>query len=142
MISGCGYLLWYHVTIFNCLHIHNNNYFTNIKSIFKVDCKMQGARTNCRGMGSTWQTGSVGLHMSARDAARSHQLRPAHQGVLGIGLRAEQSVYWPGFWSDIEETRSKCSTCQKIAPSQAKLPPMDTGAELPGSSTSVWTTCP
>jgi hypothetical protein len=42
-----------------------------------------------------------------------------------MGLRAEQSVYWPGFWSDIEETRSKCSTCQKIPPSQAKLPPME-----------------
>jgi hypothetical protein len=42
-ISGCGYLLWYHVSIFNCLHIYNNNYFTNIKSIFKVDCKVQGA---------------------------------------------------------------------------------------------------
>jgi hypothetical protein len=32
------------VTNFNYLHIHNYNYFTNIKSIFKVDCKMQGAR--------------------------------------------------------------------------------------------------
>jgi hypothetical protein len=60
--SGSGYLLWYHVT-FNCLRIHNHNYFTNIKSIFKVDCKMQGARciesrTNCRGIESTmtWQT--------------------------------------------------------------------------------------
>ena len=63
--------------------------------------------------------------MSARDAARSHQLRPDHQGVLGMGLRAEQSVYWPGFWSDIEGTRSRCSTCQKIAPSQAKLPPVE-----------------
>jgi hypothetical protein len=42
-----------------------------------------------------------------------------------MGLRAEQSVYWPGFWSDIEKTRSKCSTCQKIAPSQAKLPPIE-----------------
>jgi hypothetical protein len=63
VISGSGYLLWYLVTIFNCLHIHNHNYFTNIKSIFKVDCKMQCAmcvesRTNCWGIGSTmtWQT--------------------------------------------------------------------------------------
>ena len=52
-------------------------------------------------------------------------LHSAHQGVLGIGLRAEQAVYCPGFWSDIEETRSRCSTCQKIAPSQAKLPPVE-----------------
>ena len=34
-------------------------------------------------------------------------------------------MYWPGFWSDIEETRSKCSTCPKIAPSQANLPPVE-----------------
>jgi hypothetical protein len=53
-------------------------------------------------------------------------LHSAHQGLLGMGLRAEQSMCWPGFWSDIGETRSKCSTCQKIAPSQAKLPPMMT----------------
>ena len=66
-----------------------------------------------------------GLHRSTTDAARSYQLRPAHQVVLGMCLRADQSVYWPVFWSDIEKTRSKCSTCQKIAPSQAKLPPME-----------------
>ena len=35
-------------------------------------------------------------------------------------------MYWPGFWSDIEVTRSRCSTCQKIAPSLAKLPPVET----------------
>ena len=52
-------------------------------------------------------------------------LHSAHHGVLGMGLRAEQAVYWPGFWSDIEETRSRCSTVQKIAPSQAKLPPVE-----------------
>ena len=43
----------------------------------------------------------------------------------GMGLSAEQSVYWPGFWSDIEGTRSKCSNCQKIAPSQTNLPPVE-----------------
>ena len=25
-----------------------------------------------------------------------------HQGVLGLGLRAEQAGFWPGFWSDIK----------------------------------------
>jgi hypothetical protein len=52
-------------------------------------------------------------------------LHSAHQGVLSMGLRAEQAVYWPGFWSDIESTRARCSTCDKIAPSQAKLPPVE-----------------
>jgi hypothetical protein len=42
-----------------------------------------------------------------------------------MGLSAEQYVYWPGFWSDIEGTRSKCPNCQKIAPSQAKLPTVE-----------------
>ena len=52
-------------------------------------------------------------------------LHSAHQGVLSMGLRAEQSLYWPGFWTEIERTRAECSTCQKIAPSQAKLPPVE-----------------
>jgi hypothetical protein len=52
-------------------------------------------------------------------------LHSAHQEVHGMGLRAEQAVYWPGFWTDIEETRTNCYTCQKIAPSQAKLPPVE-----------------
>ena len=52
-------------------------------------------------------------------------LHSAHQGVLSMGLRAEQAVYWPGYWSEIEMKRSECSTCQKIAPSQAKLPPVE-----------------
>ena len=52
-------------------------------------------------------------------------LHSAHQGVLCMGLRAEQAVYWPGLWSEIEMKRSECSTCQKIAPSQAKLPPVE-----------------
>ena len=41
-------------------------------------------------------------------------LHSAHQGVFSMGLRAEQAVYWPGFWSDIKETRSRCSTCQNM----------------------------
>ena len=41
-------------------------------------------------------------------------LHSAHQGVLSMGLKAEQAVYWPGFWSDIESTRATCSTCDKI----------------------------
>jgi hypothetical protein len=52
-------------------------------------------------------------------------LHSAHQGVLGMGLRAEQAVYWPGFWSDIERVRAECSMCHKIAPSQSNLPPVE-----------------
>ena len=40
-------------------------------------------------------------------------------------LRAEDSVYWPGFVSDIEAIRAQCPTCHAIAPSQPSLPPVD-----------------
>ena len=52
-------------------------------------------------------------------------LHSAHQGVLGMGLRANQSVYWPGLWDDLDHTRNSCRTGVKIAPSQANLPPID-----------------
>ena len=69
-------------------------------------------------------------------------LHSAHQGVLGMGLRAEQAVYWPGFWSDIERVRAECSMCHKIAPSQSNLPPVEPIIPTTHSSMSVWTTCP
>jgi hypothetical protein len=52
-------------------------------------------------------------------------LHSAHQGITGMMLRAELSVYWPGYASDITEVRNRCSTCHKIAPSQARLPPVE-----------------
>ena len=52
-------------------------------------------------------------------------LHSAHQGVLSMGLRAEDAVYWPGLWADIKRVRARCSTCAQIAPSQAKLPPVE-----------------
>ena len=42
-----------------------------------------------------------------------------------MGLRAYQSVYWPGLWDDLDRVRNSCRTCVKIAPSQANLPPID-----------------
>ena len=52
-------------------------------------------------------------------------LHSAHQGVTGMNLRAEQSVFWPGITKDISSVRERCYTCHKNAPSQAKLPPVD-----------------
>ena len=52
-------------------------------------------------------------------------LHSAHQGVTGMNLRAERSVYWPGITKDIQTARDRCLTCHKNAPSQAKLPPVD-----------------
>ena len=51
-------------------------------------------------------------------------LHSAHQGVTGMVLRAELSVFWPGMTRDIRDVRSGCTTCHTIAPSQANMPPI------------------
>ena len=52
-------------------------------------------------------------------------LHAAHQGVSSMNERAKASVYWPGISSDIQKARDMCSSCNRIAPSQAKTPPME-----------------
>ena len=52
-------------------------------------------------------------------------LHSAHQGVYSMGLRAEESVFWPNLWKDLEMVRLACTTCNKIAPSQSNLPPVE-----------------
>ena len=52
-------------------------------------------------------------------------LHSAHQGVTGMILNAQNTVFWPGITVDISFERAKCRTCNKIAPSQAKLPPVE-----------------
>jgi hypothetical protein len=66
---------------------------------------------NLQGLGRLDQGG---LHRSTRDAARSHQQRPAHDGELCMGLRAEQFVYWPRFWSDIEKPDQNDPLARKL----------------------------
>ncbi len=51
-------------------------------------------------------------------------LHSAHQGITGMQLRAEQSVFWPGMTTDIELTRQRCATCNKNAPSNPNMPPI------------------
>ena len=51
-------------------------------------------------------------------------LHSAHQGVTGMTLRAGVSVYWPKITRDIQTVRDQCMTCNKIAPTQPKLPPV------------------
>ena len=52
-------------------------------------------------------------------------LHSAHQGTFSMMLRAQDTIYWPGFSTDIENVRLRCQTCQRIAPSQPNLPPID-----------------
>ena len=50
-------------------------------------------------------------------------LHSAHQGVTGMTLRAQSSVWWPGITPQIKETRDKCKICNECAPSQPSAPP-------------------
>ena len=47
----------------------------------------------------------------------------AHQGISSMVSRAETSIFWLGITTDIHATRTNCSHCNQIAPSQATLPP-------------------
>ena len=67
-------------------------------------------------------------------------LHSAHQGVTGMNLRAEQSVYWPGITKDITAVRDQCFTCHKNATSQANLPPVDPVIPQYTFEPYVWTT--
>ena len=50
-------------------------------------------------------------------------LHSAHQGVTGMTLRAQSSVWWPGITPQIKETREKCQVCHEHTPSQPSAPP-------------------
>ena len=51
-------------------------------------------------------------------------LHSAHQGSAKMLERAKHSVYWPGIVDDLEQTRKRCSICDRNAPSQAMMPPL------------------
>jgi len=50
-------------------------------------------------------------------------LHAAHQGVTAMTNCARDAVYWPGIPQDIESICASCFECNRIAPSQPKLPP-------------------
>ena len=50
-------------------------------------------------------------------------LHAAHQGTSAMTSKAEASIFWPGITNDIQATRANCSHCNRMAPSQAALPP-------------------
>ena len=52
-------------------------------------------------------------------------LHSAHQGVSGMTSRAQSCVFWPGISEDINKTRSRCMVCNRMAPSQARMPPIE-----------------
>ena len=52
-------------------------------------------------------------------------IHSAHQGVSGMHSRAANTVFWPGYTTELDETRRSCRTCDTNAPSQPKLPPVE-----------------
>jgi hypothetical protein len=50
-------------------------------------------------------------------------LHAAHQGVGSMLARAQQTVFWPGIFNNLEVIRARCRECNVKAPSQAALPP-------------------
>ena len=50
-------------------------------------------------------------------------LHSAHQGITGMTLRAQASVWWPGITPQLYETRDKCRVCNECAPLQPGAPP-------------------
>ena len=50
-------------------------------------------------------------------------LHAAHQGTSTMTSKAEASIFWPGITNDIQATRANCTHCNRMAPSQAALPP-------------------
>lgn len=51
-------------------------------------------------------------------------LHAAHQGTSHMIAKAESSIFWPGITADIHATRAECPNCNRMAPSQAAMPPM------------------
>ena len=56
-------------------------------------------------------------------------LHSAHQGVSGMYSRAQSIIFWPGMAAELDKTRNMCRSCNRNAPSQAKLPPI--ASEVP-----------
>ena len=52
-------------------------------------------------------------------------LHSAHQGVTAMNERARSIVYWPGITNDIQRCRENCNSCNLIAPSNPRLPPIE-----------------
>ena len=52
-------------------------------------------------------------------------LHSAHQGVSLMNEHAKATLYWPGISSDTQRARSSCGSCNRIAPSQARTPPIE-----------------
>lgn len=51
-------------------------------------------------------------------------LHAAHQGTSTMIAKAESSIFWPGITHDIQTTRANCTHCNRMAPSQAAMPPV------------------
>ena len=51
-------------------------------------------------------------------------LHRGHQGTTGMLARLSKECWWPKVTLDVEEVRYGCKTCDLVAPSQPKMPPI------------------
>ena len=51
-------------------------------------------------------------------------LHLTHQGETGMTLCTQEAIWWPNITSDITDTRARCGTCNRNAPTQLRLPPV------------------
>ena len=54
------------------------------------------------------------------DSALVAGVAPGGRGMLA---RAQDTVFWPGIYADLEAVRARCGECNVKQPSQAALPP-------------------
>ena len=52
-------------------------------------------------------------------------LHSTHQGFTAMNERARSIVYRPGITNDIQRCRENCNSCNLIAPSNPRLPPIE-----------------
>ena len=72
---------------------------------------------------SSTKTGSSYHAPSLRPSCLT-SLHAAHQGTSSMISKAATSIFWPGITNDIQVTRANCLHCNRMAPSQAALPPI------------------
>ena len=53
-----------------------------------------------------------------------NSLHSGHQGITSMGLRAKDSVWWPGMFEDLSKVRERCRECITDTPTHtAKYTP-------------------
>jgi hypothetical protein len=69
--------------------------------------------------GLLYRSGVLVIPKGARPRLMA-SLHRAHVGLHTMRKRAEETIWWPGIWSDLKDLRRDCSQCQVLMPAQQK----------------------